>query len=406
MAAAESAGAPSGSLAELLRKTIAQLRQQSPEAGGDAVLYLGTRHQAFPTLLVTDPILEPVDKIIWMVLCRHSSTREQQAAFPGYERIGRDANVSSRTTIARALAILRASRWLSLCARVRGLQGRFAGNVYALHEEPLPLRDALRLDRDYLPFLDAAKAHAHPRVRIIAAAVLASIDDDIRRGVEITAPLLEPERRLDAEQAANSSRSRPYFSFTANVLSRLSNQPGDDAAHGDQSVAAENHVQNLDMGVCSSRNNKNTTTPSALISSEEIARDQTRALTFPVSLTPNQHALAARYIAAIPAATRQPVLDELEGRIRAARRGAKPLYDPVRYLHRLCREANAGRFAPNLGDGVLHERARSERPAISSAGAPAEIPSPPQPKPEWKPGDNPVQAIRDRFSLPTRLRRP
>ena len=38
-------------------------------------------------------------------------------SFPGYGAIGRMANIASRTTIARAIAILRATRWLTLCRR-------------------------------------------------------------------------------------------------------------------------------------------------------------------------------------------------------------------------------------------------------------------------------------------------
>jgi hypothetical protein len=60
-------------------------------------------------------------------------------AFPSQGAIGRMANIASRSTIARAIAILRATRWLTLCRRVRTPSGRFCGNVYALHDEPMPL---------------------------------------------------------------------------------------------------------------------------------------------------------------------------------------------------------------------------------------------------------------------------
>ena len=105
------------------------------------------------------------------------------AAFPSYETISRLANVSSRSTIARAIAILRASRWLTLCGRLRKASGRFRGNVYALHDEPLPLADVIHLDGDYMAFLNKAVSHGHARVRTVAKGVLASIDEDVRAGV-------------------------------------------------------------------------------------------------------------------------------------------------------------------------------------------------------------------------------
>jgi hypothetical protein len=104
----------------------------------------------------------------------HAGVQETggNTAFPGYGAIGRIANVASRSTIARAIAILRATRWLTLCRRVRTPSGRFCANVYALHDEPLPLADACHLDADYRVFLRQAAEHTHRRVRAVAQGVL------------------------------------------------------------------------------------------------------------------------------------------------------------------------------------------------------------------------------------------
>ena len=149
------------------------------------MVFLGNRHQSFPTAVIEDPVLEPVDKVIWMVIMLAVRETGGDTAFPGYESIGKRANVSSRSTIARAIAILRATRWLTLCARVRRAKWQVPGNVYALHDEPLPLVDALHLDTNYMAFLAQATGHGHARVRAVAQGVLDSIDEDIQAGQDV-----------------------------------------------------------------------------------------------------------------------------------------------------------------------------------------------------------------------------
>jgi hypothetical protein len=81
-------------------------------------------------------------------------------------------------------------------------------------------------------------------------------------------------------------------------------------------------------------------------------------LIFPPRLKENQRALAARYLATVPAEHRQSVLDELAGRLQAEQHGAKPVYDELRYLHHLCKQVNQGGFVENLGLKVQTERER------------------------------------------------
>lgn len=55
--------------------------------------------------------------------------------------------------------MLRITRWLSLCQRLRDEQsGRITGNLYALHDAPLTHADACRMDREYLALLTACSA--------------------------------------------------------------------------------------------------------------------------------------------------------------------------------------------------------------------------------------------------------
>lgn len=391
----------------LIRETLA--RGSRGGSSADALLFLGNRHHAFPVVVVQDPVLEPVDKLVWMVICLSGQSTDSGAVFPSYADIARLANVSSTSTVSRAIAILRATRWLSLCARSRDTKGRFGGNVYALHDEPLPLADALHLDPGYMEFLKAAASHHHARVRRVVTAVSVSLDEDIRSGKDVLAPVNPMARRIDALQATQGRGDRRYFSFTADVVANLTNS-GAPQACGDQdqnSKAVAQHLQNSkpvrrrsSSSSSSSKYKKTTTTTpteSTNTAREAVSLD---SLIVPPRLKDNQRALAARYLATIPVEHRQPVLDELAGRFEAERHGAKPVYDELRYLHHLCVQVNRGGFVPNLGLKVQGERDRRRREAERLRAEAAERERERQEREKRPPGESPLAEIRKLLGMP------
>ena len=358
----------------LIRRTVSQVLRSSNDKPADAMLFLGNWHHSFPALLVQDPVLEPVDKVVWMVICQQGRAAGTGTAFPSYNEIARQANIASTSTVSRAIAVLRATRWLSLCARVRDSSGRFKGNVYALHDEPLPLADTLHLDPEYMAFVKSGCQHHHARVRKVTRAILASIDEDISEGVDVLAPVNVTERRILAMHALRQGKPQRYFSFTASVMTRLSNQRSVvEEVDRNQKSKPENHrlrylsPQKSKSVGCSSSYIKTTTTTKTEDSKKtarEVNEDPHLAtLVYPRRLDDNQRAMAARYLAVVPVDQRQSVLDELEGRIRAEQQGAKPVYDELSYLHQLCAQVNAGGFLPNLSLKVQGERTRRTKEA-------------------------------------------
>jgi hypothetical protein len=351
-------------LEHLIRRTVGHVLRSASAKPADAMLFLGNRHDAFPSLLVQDPVLEPVDKVVWMVVCQLGQA--SGAAFPRYEEIARLANIASTSTVSRAIAILRATRWLSLCVRVRDGGGRFRGNVYALHDEPLPLPDTLHLDTGYMDFVQAARQHHHARVRKVADAVLASLDEDVASGRDLVAPINPMARRSEASQAVERPGSKRYFDFSATVMARLTNR-STSGATGDQAQKSKpdrlrNSCPQKSKSVRSSCINNKTTTTQIPRATEP---DVDGVLIYPQRLSANQRAIAARYLERVPFPQRQQVLDELEGRLRAERQGAKPVYDELRYLYRLCSQIATGGFQPNLCLKV--ERERVERAKADEA---------------------------------------
>ncbi len=358
----------------LIEQTVKQAEAASGQSPVDRMLFLGNRHQSFPTAVIKDPVLEPVDKLIWMVIMLAVRETCGTTAFPGYEAIGKMVNVSSRSTIARGIAILRATRWLTLCARIRRPNGRFSGNVYALHDEPIPLIDALHLDSDYMQFLRQSLDHAHARVRMVAHAVLDSIDEDIQAGQDICAPIHPLEHRIQSTEATSRDYPRRFFAFTQNAIKRLRNDSIEYEQHPvrhDQNLNLESesrqilHAQNSNLdgssSSSSSNNKKTTTTETDRPTNFTLTGEGDRPLVYPTRLSKNHQELASHYLDKLEPEQRQPVLDELEGRIRAEARGMKPVYDEISFLHSLCKLTRQGKFRPNLGIKVRDQRREQER---------------------------------------------
>ena len=365
----------------LIREAVERAQAGREGAVTDTMLFLGNRHQSFPALVVRDPVLEPVDKLVWMVIMLTVYRSTGNTAFPGHDAIGRIANISSRSTIARAIAVLRATRWLTLCARIRGARGRFSGNVYALHDEPLGLADALHLDDGYMAFLESALNHVHARVRAVARGVLDSMDEDIGVGRDVLAQTHPLQRRLERMVLSGKAGApRRFFAFTANTVRQLWGQSASTEAqdtHRDQnSNPVDHHDQNLVMVRSSSSNNINkttTTTPGVTEKNPAPGCREFQSLVWPSRLDANQRIIAVRYLRTIDAQHRQAVLDELEGRFRAEAKGMDPLYDELSFLHALCRAVSAGTFHPHLGLRVCSQRtarARAQtRPARHTPGS-------------------------------------
>jgi hypothetical protein len=369
----------------LIQETIAQVEALTDQGSADRMLFLGNRHQSFPTAVIKDPVLEPIDKLVWMIIMLSVHETGGNTAFPGYEAIGKMVNVSSRSTIARAIAILRATRWLTLCARLRKTSGRFRGVVYALHDEPVPLVDALHLDANYMSFLGDSLGHGHARVRAVAQGILDSIDEDVHAGQPVCAQTHPIEQRIQSMVATKGGQPRRFFSFTRNVVKRLRSDSIDHkkgGSHHDQNSNSAgdrvriSNVQKSNSGSGSSYINKTTTTHTGKPSNFALTGEDNQPLVYPTRLSNNHREIAARHLRVLNPDQRQPILDELEGRFRAEEKGMKPVYDEISFLHSLCKLMRKGEFQPNLGirvrDGREWKKPDPEAPPMELARPPRE----------------------------------
>ncbi len=150
----------------------------------DAFLYSGNRHESVPRRLFLDRRLTPLERNAWQVF-RLQLNDDGVTAFPTYDQLRPYlasmpcAAQASHETVARALTLLRLTRWLSLVRRRRDPKtGRILGNLYVLHDEPLTPFEAMQLDPDYLGLVSQALTHAAKAVQIVGVQTLKEIAED------------------------------------------------------------------------------------------------------------------------------------------------------------------------------------------------------------------------------------
>lgn len=387
-------------LSQYIESSVARLREtRGRRAGGDGLVFMGVWHDSIPRVLIDDPLLDPVDKLTWQVILVHAAA-EGGAAFPTYDAFQK-RNIGARATIARALAILRLTRWISLCSRVRDARSRFRGNVYAIHEEPATVADAILLDGDYMQFLQESRRHGHPRVRAIAEAILATLADQIATGEDVSVAPDLAQRTLERIAVHRSHRrglaldQMPWRSKTerqplqanaapAPEVSKTELQapaeevsgPGSKTERGENRAAQppvdrvqklnanteihENHdvddtVQKLNSekdASCSSSSFIKTTTTNtrahahARESSETELSPLAADLRWPPQLTANELELARLYLRRAPVDRQQELLFELQGRLHAATGGNhRPIPNRIGYLHGMIDRCLDGTFA-------------------------------------------------------------
>ncbi|AGK49316.1 hypothetical protein BTI_2168 [Burkholderia thailandensis MSMB121] len=148
------------------------------------MLFSGNRHETVPRALFLDRRLTPLERNAWQVI-RWQLQRDGITAFPTYEELAPYlasmpcTNKASSETVARALTILRLTRWLSLVQRRRDTStGRHQGNLYVLHDEPLSPFEAIQLDVEYLDLISRALSHASKAIQSIGYHVLEELATD------------------------------------------------------------------------------------------------------------------------------------------------------------------------------------------------------------------------------------
>ena len=319
----------------------------------DSVLYVGNWHDAIPRAIWTDPLLDAIDVRAWGLI--RTQSRPDAAVAVSINTLLQEKLGYSKPTVSRILYILRLTRWLSLCATVRDDKGRFRGHVYAVHDEPLPLGDAIRLDSGYIAFSKQQALHKSSKIRNTARSLLAMIDERIERNESVTHevgtvskfceafsghffPTHQVKKINPVQVNLDSDNQVKKLNLDANTENqRLSTQ-----------VKKFNPVP-LWCSSCSSHLNKKTTTTLPNNSARVCAKPQKSAITpdsgliYPDCLNSSERELAWMYLKPIEDDLRQTFLDELGGQILAKKDTPRPIGNPVGYLCWMCDQNRQGK---------------------------------------------------------------
>ncbi|WP_288463027.1 STY4528 family pathogenicity island replication protein, partial [uncultured Pseudomonas sp.] len=155
-------------------------------------------------------------------------------AFPTYDQLrpylgNNPGRPASRETVAKALTVLRLTRWLSLGRRVRdAITGQVQGNIYILHDEPVAYSEAIQLDHDFLPLVANGLEHTNTSVREIAGLtfdeMLVSETQDLPTRVEV---FRERFRTQGLEDPARAAAPPAEFGFRTPVLAAMNHLRSD-----------------------------------------------------------------------------------------------------------------------------------------------------------------------------------
>ena len=358
--------APRGAAAALLAAPVS-----------DGFLYSGNRHESVPRALFLDRRLTPLERNAWQVF-RLQLQSDGVTAFPTYDQLRPYlasmpcAAQASHETVARALTLLRLTRWLSLVRRRRDPKtGRILGNLYVLHDEPLTPFEAMQLDPDYLGLVSQALTHAAKAVQIVGMNTLREIaEDPMLNGRTLPTRLQVLAQRMARNKWADASYPQAPVDHESEEgqdgLLRNLDGPSSESEAG-LKPAPDGSLRNPkeDRTVRMDRINQVRTVPRAK------ALQHLRLPERLLRLKDEQQSGAMVALQQVDESLRQAVLDEWDARCRNS-----AVRNPAGYLFGIVQKAIRGEFKAWAGEAG----SASTPPAPSSPPRPA-APAPSAPPP-------------------------
>ena len=342
----------------------------------DGFLYSGNRHESVPRALFLDRRLTPLERNAWQVF-RLQLQSDGVTAFPTYDQLRPYlasmpcAAQASHETVARALTLLRLTRWLSLVRRRRDPKtGRILGNLYVLHDEPLTPFEAMQLDPDYLGLVSQALTHAAKAVQIVGMNTLREIaEDPMLNGRTLPTRLQVLAQRMARNKWADASYPQAPVDHESEEgqdgLLRNLDGPSSESEAG-LKPAPDGSLRNPkeDRTVRMDRINQVRTVPRAK------ALQHLRLPERLLRLKDEQQSGAMVALQQVDESLRQAVLDEWDARCRNS-----AVRNPAGYLFGIIQKAIRGEFKAWAGEGG----------SPSTPPAPSPPPRPAAPAPSARP---------------------
>jgi hypothetical protein len=353
-------------LATLLDDALRDLpphREHTPAS--DGFLYSGNRHESVPRALFLDQRLTPLERNAWQII-RLMLNADGVTAFPTYDQLRPYlastpcTQQASYETVARALTLLRLTRWLSLVRRRRDAKtGRIKGNLYVLHDEPLTPFEAMQLDPEYLGLVSHALTHASKAIQRVGHCVIQEFGEDPMLSARTLPTRLQVLVQRMAQGGVSPQKSYPQeqplheSEEGENALLRNGEPPSSD------SEAGTNACQTAPL-----RNPKQDRTSTRI---DRSVRTVPRAREHPhlrlperfLALREEQKAGALVALQQVQAEQRQAVLDEWAARCRS-----NGVRKPAGYLFGIIQAAIRGEFNPWAGQDK-HTTVAADPPPVT-----------------------------------------
>ncbi|MDM9652647.1 STY4528 family pathogenicity island replication protein [Pseudomonas sp. NPDC077186] len=355
-------------LATLLDDALRDLpphREHTPAS--DGFLYSGNRHESVPRALFLDRRLTPLERNAWQII-RLMLNADGVTAFPTYDELRPYlasmpcTQQASYETVARALTLLRLTRWLSLVRRRRDAKtGRIKGNLYVLHDEPLTPFEAMQLDPEYLGLVSHALTHASKAIQRVGHCVIQELGEDPMLSGRTLPTRLQVLVQRMTQGGVSSPESYPQ------------DRPQHDSEEGADAPLRNREPSSSDSEVGAKasktgplRNPKQDRTEvlSKSVSTVLRAREP-QGLRLPerfLALREEQQAGALVALQQVPAEQRQAVLDEWAVRCRSS-----VVRKPAGYLFGIIQAAIRGEFNPWAGQDKHTTVAADPPPASRTA---------------------------------------
>ena len=354
---------------------LAPTKDNNPAS--DGFIYSGNRHESVPRALFLDRRLTPLERNAWQVF-RLLLNDDGVTAFPTYDQLRPYlastpcAEQASHETVARALTLLRLTRWLSLVRRRRDPRtGRIVGNLYVLHDEPLTPYEAMQLDPEYLGLVSHALNHASKAIQRVGYHTIQELSEDPLLSGRVLPTRLQVLTQRMAQGGVSARESYPQAQTSheseegCDALLRNGEPPSPDSEAGTKA----SEIDPL-------RNPKQdrTEVPSNRI--KESVRTVPRArelqnLRLPerfLALKDEQQAGALVALQQVESEQRQAVLDEWAARCRSSE-----VRKPAGYLFGIIQAAIRGEFKAWAGQGQNNAVASDPPPAPPSRPANPEV---------------------------------
>ncbi|MDK9430406.1 STY4528 family pathogenicity island replication protein [Gallibacterium anatis] len=338
------------------------------------LLFFGNQHETVPTRLLYDPYLTPRAKFAWQLI-KHKAREFQGGLFPSYEVLGKllsdkpYLNASlSRKTVSQTLLLLRLTRWLTLCETVRNELGQVKGNVYLLHDEPIPILDAIQLNEDYLHLLHSSTKHKDVVVRGVATHIVDNILSDktqwhyvshidwmqaryqdycSRLGNEKEADfshlnLDTVQQNLLSSNKERSQNSKELSEKTINLPSSIKELSQHDPS-SNRELSQEKQANSLILGSVPLGNSANTSYKYSTVFINKYCTGTPEEIDWTLNLIPFEKRTVAKAMEGLDLGLCQAILFEAGERLAKG-----TIKKPQGYLLSLVRKAHLGQFNPYL----------------------------------------------------------